>query len=237
MAFISCDTKYSQWYFSLIDKRKIDAPEGYSEKHHIIPRCLGGSDNKENLVSLTAREHFVAHWLLTKMFPNEIWKTRKMIRAFVAMSVWINTENQERDSYVNSRVFERLRIKFAECMSLSQSGELNNGFGSFWIHNRELKRNERIPKDSTIPCGWEKGRVLNWDKEAPPIRKPKKVCLNCNQEFQSTTSLQKFCSEACRNQSYFQNCNPSVKVEKDGKIKLIKIHAKAQYLMHGWKEV
>ena len=42
----------------------------YYEKHHIIPRCCGGTDNSSNLVLLTAREHFLAHYLLTKMYKN-----------------------------------------------------------------------------------------------------------------------------------------------------------------------
>lgn len=42
----------------------------YYERHHIIPRCLGGSNDKENLVLLTAREHFLAHWLLVRIYPE-----------------------------------------------------------------------------------------------------------------------------------------------------------------------
>lgn len=37
----------------------------YYEKHHILPRCLNGSNDKENLVLLTAREHYICHKLLT----------------------------------------------------------------------------------------------------------------------------------------------------------------------------
>jgi hypothetical protein len=44
--------------------------EGYVEKHHIIPKCMGGLDELSNLVALTPEEHFVAHQLLVKMFPD-----------------------------------------------------------------------------------------------------------------------------------------------------------------------
>ena len=50
---------------------------GYTEKHHILPVCMGGSNVKANLVRLTAREHFIAHWLLYK-----IHKTPAMARAW-----------------------------------------------------------------------------------------------------------------------------------------------------------
>ena len=44
----------------------------YYENHHIIPKCLGRTNDKENMVLLTAREHFLAHWLLHKMYPEEV---------------------------------------------------------------------------------------------------------------------------------------------------------------------
>lgn len=50
----------------------------YYEKHHILPRCIGGENNVENLVLLTAKEHFICHKLLTHIFPNN----RKIIFAF-----------------------------------------------------------------------------------------------------------------------------------------------------------
>lgn len=61
--------KYTKWYYSIINKR-IASPHSisvYTENHHIIPKSMGGSNKKENLVRLSAREHFLSHWLLTKM--------------------------------------------------------------------------------------------------------------------------------------------------------------------------
>lgn len=43
----------------------------YYENHHIIPRCIGGLDTIENLVLLTAKEHFLCHKLLTYIFPKK----------------------------------------------------------------------------------------------------------------------------------------------------------------------
>lgn len=61
---------YQKIYNQLIEKRQQILVEGYSERHHIIPRCMGGSDSAENLVRLTAREHFIAHVLLVKIYRN-----------------------------------------------------------------------------------------------------------------------------------------------------------------------
>jgi len=59
-------------YEELITKSKHRTiSEGvYTEDHHVIPKCTGGSDDECNLVTLTAREHFIAHMLLYKIFKN-----------------------------------------------------------------------------------------------------------------------------------------------------------------------
>ena len=65
MIFIN--NKYTNWYNSIINNAKNRTITGYTENHHIIPRSLNGTNTSENLVRLTAREHFVCHLLLTKM--------------------------------------------------------------------------------------------------------------------------------------------------------------------------
>lgn len=61
---------YSKVYDSLIDFRRNNPPDG-GEAHHVLPRCLGGTDCLDNLVRLTWREHFVAHRLLARIYPEE----------------------------------------------------------------------------------------------------------------------------------------------------------------------
>jgi 5-methylcytosine-specific restriction endonuclease McrA len=51
------DNKYSRWYYAIIVNAQARISDGYTENHHIIPKCLGGSNLKENLVNLTACEH------------------------------------------------------------------------------------------------------------------------------------------------------------------------------------
>jgi hypothetical protein len=64
---IFADNKYTKWYDSIIVNAKTRPTTGYIERHHIVPKSLGGTNEKDNLVRLTAREHFVCHLLLTKM--------------------------------------------------------------------------------------------------------------------------------------------------------------------------
>lgn len=62
---------YKKHYNKLIEKaRTREELEGYAETHHIVPKCMGGEDSCNNLVKLTAREHFVAHWLLHRLNPT-----------------------------------------------------------------------------------------------------------------------------------------------------------------------
>lgn len=64
------DNKYKSWYFKIIKSNKLRNPP--FERHHIIPKSLGGDDSCSNLVSLSPREHFICHWLLTKFtFGND----------------------------------------------------------------------------------------------------------------------------------------------------------------------
>ena len=73
---------YFKIYDNLIESRK-GRSITKGERHHIIPRCMGGSDDESNLVMLTYREHFIAHVLLQKMYP----KDKGVFRALKAMSV------------------------------------------------------------------------------------------------------------------------------------------------------
>lgn len=60
---------YSKIYDNLIEKRLTIVIEN-GESHHILPKCLGGTNSIDNLVTLTYREHFIAHRLLSKIYPN-----------------------------------------------------------------------------------------------------------------------------------------------------------------------
>lgn len=61
------NNKYTKWYYDLMSKRQVTSFEGYGENHHIIPKSLGGTNEKANIVRLTAREHALAHILLVRI--------------------------------------------------------------------------------------------------------------------------------------------------------------------------
>lgn len=70
------ENKYTKIYYQIINNAQGRINDGYVERHHIIPKCMGGPDIKSNIVSLTAREHFICHWLLIYMVDNKIHQNK-----------------------------------------------------------------------------------------------------------------------------------------------------------------
>jgi len=86
--------KYTRYYYNIINNAKARSIDGYSEQHHIIPKSLGGSNDKSNLVALTPREHFICHWLLTKMLPKSP-EQKKLYHAFSAFNMSSSTQQRQ----------------------------------------------------------------------------------------------------------------------------------------------
>lgn len=112
--------KYTKYYTLLTDRAKSRVLTGYTERHHIIPQSLGGSNDKENLVDLTAREHFICHWLLIKMTEGEC--RGKMLYALQSMKAE-NKYQERHSSAITARVYERYRTEHAKNHSERMKGK------------------------------------------------------------------------------------------------------------------
>jgi len=106
---------YLKLYHSIINRALQTKRSGYFEMHHIVPRSVYGEglfddinlkdvNDELNLAYLTAREHFIVHWLLHRAYP----KNRKLGLAFWAMTGWVSPDHQ-RDYTPSSRTFEEAR--------------------------------------------------------------------------------------------------------------------------------
>ena len=102
------NNKYKSWHDAIINKALNRKIKGYSEKHHILPRSLGGLNNKDNIVKLTAKEHFIVHMLLCKFTKGNAYY--KMLYAFKSMCQLINN-NHKRDYKITSRIAEKLKLE------------------------------------------------------------------------------------------------------------------------------
>jgi len=129
------ENKYTKYYYLLTDKAKGRILTEYTERHHIIPHSLGGSDDKDNLVELTAREHFICHWLLIKMTEGE--NRSKMLYALNGMKAE-NRYQQRYSSAITARVYERYRIEHAKNHSERMKGK------EPWNKGRKLEGDELV---------------------------------------------------------------------------------------------
>lgn len=116
------ENKYSRWYEQIVTRAKtrILSNDTYSERHHVIPKSVGGNNSKDNIVVLTAREHFVCHWLLIKFTTG-----RFRLKMAAALSMMHRTKNDHMNRYksVNfSRIYESIKILHSEFASDRNSG-------------------------------------------------------------------------------------------------------------------
>ena len=107
---------YEKIYNQIVERAKNRVLDCYTESHHIIPRCMGGGDEKENLVTLTAREHFICHRLLVQIHPDN----NKLKFALWAMC---NMKSKRQSRYVPSyRVYESIKIEVIKLISEKKKG-------------------------------------------------------------------------------------------------------------------
>ena len=101
--------KYTTCYYQIIERAKNRIlHSSYFERHHIIPKSMGGSDKPDNIVKLTAKEHFICHRLLTKMTEGE--NLIKMKRAVWRMTV--RSRDFQKRYTPSARTYEFLRLEF-----------------------------------------------------------------------------------------------------------------------------
>lgn len=211
----------------------------YTEKHRGFPGCFGGKYQKHNIFLLTAEEHFVAHQLLVKMFPDEddlVFACHKMT----------HDSNGKR---INNKMYSWLKKRHLEVASKigkSRTGEKNGSFGKSWYYNPETLENGKVfPED--VPGEWVKGRIKNWDNNTPSWYYNKKTleekillpseinsdwikgrkpyfCLFCNKQIEGDRNKEyKFCSQKHKNlykqEEFFNLKNDFIKLIREGKFK------------------
>ena len=125
---------YDDLCFSRFKMNRRKGDGNYYERHHIVPKWLGGGDSPDNLVLLTAREHYIAHYLLFKHYQD-----KKSAAAFHKMNNTINNNHRDSKKYEELRRFQSeafagdknpaKRADVRAKISLKVSGENNGMFG------------------------------------------------------------------------------------------------------------
>lgn len=184
-------------YLAIVQRAKERKPEGYIEWHHIVPKCMDGSNDATNIVALTAREHFVCHLLLIRMAPAEY-------RAKLVYAAWQQSRpSKNKTVKVTNRVYAYLR----EQMSISYTGRKRAPFSEEWKANMSKRatgeknnmfgkkhRTESIDKMSASKKGkytgenagfFGKTHTDEWKlrKAEHNRNRPKVLCPHCNKLF------------------------------------------------------
>lgn len=136
--------RYVKFIQTIIELNKTRNIDNECEVHHIIPKSLGGSNDKSNLIKLTYREHFIAHLILFKVYRN-----RGMAMAVMMMS---NHGNK------SSRLYEKSKTDIQGFISEKTSGDKNPMFGKLIVLDCNDKKiiiekseyNQNIHKHITI---------------------------------------------------------------------------------------
>lgn len=126
------ENKYTKWYTTIINRSKIRVLVGPKERHHIIPKSIGGGNEDANMADLTPREHLVCHLLLTKMVTGV--HLHKMLYAAHAMIYFRNGRTEVK---VTSRMYEQLRIQWMNMQSMTRSGPGNHFYNK--THSAETR--------------------------------------------------------------------------------------------------
>ena len=104
-----------------VQRGKIDE---FTESHHILPRCMGGTDDADNLVDLLPREHYIAHLLLVKIYPD-------VSGLWFAAHMMASTKNK--NQRMTNRHYDWVRNQFIKRISsaVKDSSARKYGFKSY----------------------------------------------------------------------------------------------------------
>ena len=138
------DNKYTKWYFNIIESaisrgwNKKTSPV-YVENHHIVPKSI---IKNNDIVALTAREHFICHLLLTKMLVGK--NKDKMV--FALWNISHHMKNF-RKLKINSKTYNRIKQDFSKVASIKSSGSNNPMYGKKNTGYKHTKEHKEYIKD------------------------------------------------------------------------------------------
>lgn len=129
-------TTYEEFIQNILDTRgRFNCGDIYHERHHIVPKCVGGGNDKDNLIDLFAREHYIAHKLLTQENPDN----NKLVYAWTCMAFIKNDITYECE--ITPEEYEEARI----ALSVKMTGEGNHFYGKqHTAETKEKLRQQRI---------------------------------------------------------------------------------------------
>lgn len=131
---------YNDYIMRILEERaNIKDKNNYQEKHHIIPKCMGGGDSVDNIIYLYAQEHYYAHKLLALENPE----IEKLQYAWWNMCHCQNGHNNQREYEVSAEEYAEARERFSDCISKNFSGE-----NAYWYGKKQSKESRKKRSES-----------------------------------------------------------------------------------------
>ena len=172
---------YSAIYTRIIERARNRKLTGYSEKHHIVPRCLGGGNEKSNLVRLRADEHYICHLILARMHPEN----RKLVFAANMMLVSSpdhcggRSKNKRhawlRKAHAKAVGDSKRGIKYSDEVKarMSEAGRLRAKNIDPEVYKESARRlaainSQKTPEDrsASVKVGWERRKQSDRNKDS-----------------------------------------------------------------------
>ena len=165
---------YQLIYDRIVALGKERVLEGYKERHHIVPRCIGGSDDPDNLVELTPEEHYVCHQLLVKIHPGE----DKLTYA----------ANMMAGTRPNNKAYGWLRKKFSKMRSVPHNSKT--------VHCMQCGASKIVPVSYVTKfCSRSCSGLFRQQ-----VKSETRICKNCDSSFKfliNSVNTGSFCSKEC----------------------------------------
>jgi len=149
--------KYEKWYQNICDRGLSKRTDEYTERHHIVPESfyknrtrkgkpgwlLGNPDDPSNITWLTAKEHAIAHHLLTKVHKHDKRAYPKVIKALEMMGA-VNQNQKGKRYKLIPRVYALAREERAKIQSEEMKGEGNHQYGRKWTEEEKEAQAEKV---------------------------------------------------------------------------------------------
>jgi hypothetical protein len=212
------NNKYYIWYYKIISnaisQNRVKNSIDYFEKHHIIPKCLGGNNTKNNLVLLSAKEHFICHILLTKMVEKntDIW-----FKLAWAVTAFRRNNKHQSQRVICSRLYETIRKDISTYRKATYDREA------------DIDRRQKISNTMKIVN-------QNRDKSYFQSDEWKQIAKNNGKSAHTSDRIYKYKNNPNPPIKIKKKRNYKlIRIEKNDIIKEIKQNQFPQYSKYGWK--
>jgi len=198
--------KYEKWYQNICDRGRSKRTDEYTERHHIIPESfyknrtrkgkpgwlLGNPDGPSNITWLTAKEHAIAHHLLTKVHKHDKRAYPKVIKALEMMGA-VNQNQKGKRYKLIPRVYALAREERAKIQSEEMKGEGNHQYGRKWTEEEKEEQRQKVLGNKLTPEQHAKLVANTTGKKKSPITDKHRENLKKNHaskkpEFDGTRS-------------------------------------------------